>query len=242
LTGLVLWDFDGTLAERPGMWRACLVETLDADEPGHTVFPDALIPFLRDGFPWHHPEDPHPDLCTPEAWWNAVGALLARAYEGVGIAPARAAELAALARTRYVDPAVGWRLFDDTIPALESLATRGWRHVVVSNHVPELPAIVEGLGLSRLVGQVFSSAVTGYEKPHPEAFEPALRDRRDGEAGRHTWHRRTLVRLRGETRPAEVLAQVGHRALIRLRDDGYLFACQGLEGCDLLEKLLALSR
>jgi len=36
VSGLVLWDFDGTLAERPGMWRGCLVETLDADEPGHS--------------------------------------------------------------------------------------------------------------------------------------------------------------------------------------------------------------
>jgi HAD superfamily hydrolase (TIGR01549 family) len=181
VTGLVLWDFDGTLAERPGMWRACLIETLDADEPGHSVSTAALIPFLRDGFPWHRPGDPHPQLCTREAWWNTVGELLARAYEGVGIEPARAAELAALARKRYVDPAVGWRLFDDTVPALESLAARGWRHVVLSNHVPELDAIVDGLRLSQLVERVFSSAVTGYEKPHPGAFASALRDRRDSE-------------------------------------------------------------
>lgn len=181
MTGLVLWDFDGTLAERPGMWRACLVETLDAEEPGHSVSPEALIPFLRDGFPWHRPDDPHLELCSPEAWWNAVGELLARAYEGVGIEPGRAAELAALARKRYLDPAVGWRLFDDTIPALESLAARDWRHVVLSNHVPELQAIVDGLGLSRLFDRVYSSAVTGYEKPRPEAFASALRERRDGE-------------------------------------------------------------
>jgi putative hydrolase of the HAD superfamily len=181
MTGLVIWDFDGTLAERPGMWRACLVETLDEDEPGHSVSPEALIPFLRDGFPWHRPDDPHPELCTPEAWWKAVGELLARSYEGVGVEPARAAELAVLARKRYVDPTVGWRLFDDTIPALESLAAAGRRHVVLSNHVPELDAIVAGLGLSRLVKQVFSSAVTGYEKPHPGAFACALKDRRDGE-------------------------------------------------------------
>jgi putative hydrolase of the HAD superfamily len=181
VTGLVLWDFDGTLAERPGMWRACLVETLDASEPGHSVSPEALVPFLRDGFPWHRPDVAHPELCSPDAWWNAVGELLARAYEGVGFEPRRAAELATLARKRYVDPAVGWTLFDDTTPALEGLTGSGWRHVVLSNHVPELEAIVHGLGLAELVEQVFSSAVTGYEKPHPEAFTSALRDRRDGE-------------------------------------------------------------
>lgn len=181
MTGLILWDFDGTLAERPGMWRACLVETLDASEPGHSVSPESLTPFLRDGFPWHRADVAHLELCSPDAWWNAVGELLARAYEGVGFEPRRAAELAALARKRYVDPAVAWRLFDDTIPALEALAGRGWRHVVLSNHVPELEAIVHGLGLAGLVERVFSSAVTGYEKPHREAFASALRVRRDGE-------------------------------------------------------------
>lgn len=51
MSGLVLWDFDGTLAERPGMWRGCVVETLDAEDPGHSVAPETLIPSLRDGFP-----------------------------------------------------------------------------------------------------------------------------------------------------------------------------------------------
>jgi putative hydrolase of the HAD superfamily len=179
--GLVLWDFDGTLAERPGMWRACLVETLDEHEPGHRVTAEALIPYLRDGFPWHRPDVPHPELCTPEAWWEEVGPLLARAYEGVGVAPESAGELARLARMRYVDPRTGWRLFEDSLPALEELSRHGWRHVVLSNHVPELEAIVGGLGLAQHVEEVLTSAATGYEKPHPKAFEAALCDRRAGE-------------------------------------------------------------
>jgi len=28
VSGIVLWDFDGTLAERPGLWRGCLLEVL----------------------------------------------------------------------------------------------------------------------------------------------------------------------------------------------------------------------
>ena len=180
MTGLVLWDFDGTLAERPGRWRSCLVETLDEHEPGHTVEAAALIPFLRDGFPWHRAEVAHPELCEPEAWWSSVGGLLANAYEGVGYEPIRAAELAALARARYVDP-VGWRLFDDTVPALSLLSRAGWRHAVLSNHVPELEQILAGLGLDRHLDAVLCSAVTGYEKPHPEAFAGALRLRLNGE-------------------------------------------------------------
>jgi FMN phosphatase YigB (HAD superfamily) len=171
---VILWDFDETLAERPGGWRACLVEVLDEHEPGHAVGADALRPFLRDGFPWHRPEVAHPELCDPEAWWSHVGVLLARALEGVGIGRSRAGELAGHMRLRYVDSSFGWRLFDDTLPALRRLRWDGWRHAILSNHVPELPALVDGLGLSPLVEVVHTSAATGYEKPHPEAFAGVL--------------------------------------------------------------------
>jgi putative hydrolase of the HAD superfamily len=46
--------------------------------------------------------------------------------------------------------------------------------VILSNHVPELLSIVEGVGIGDLVDEVFSSAVIGYEKPNPEAFRIAL--------------------------------------------------------------------
>ena len=67
------------------------------------------------------------------------------------------------------------------MPALDRLGEAGWRHAVLSNHVPELEQIVAGLGLDRHVESVLCSGVTGYEKPHPEAFATALRLRRDGE-------------------------------------------------------------
>src|ERR1039458_4924277 len=82
---VVLWDFDVTLAHRPGMWSGCLLETLDEHLPGHTVDRDRLRPFLRDGFPWHQPAIEHPELCAPGAWWGRVQALLATAYVGVGL-------------------------------------------------------------------------------------------------------------------------------------------------------------
>jgi FMN phosphatase YigB (HAD superfamily) len=58
---------------------------------------------------------------------------------------------------------------------LSKLRERGWRHVVLSNHVPELGAIITHLGLDLLVEATVNSAQTGYEKPHPEAFALARR-------------------------------------------------------------------
>lgn len=171
----VLWDFDGTLAFRTGRWAGLLAEVLDDHEPGHGFAADDFRPFLRNGFPWHRPDVPHPELTAPGAWWAAVESLLSRAYEGVGYASERAAALAKHAGRRYADPTRGWELYDDVLPALRRLRTDGWRHVILSNHIPELPAIVEHLGLVELVDVVISSAITGFEKPHPEAFEAGRR-------------------------------------------------------------------
>jgi HAD superfamily hydrolase (TIGR01549 family) len=169
----VLWDFDGTLAYRDGMWTGCLLEVLDEHEPGHTHCADDLRPALRDGFPWHTPERAHPELAGADAWWTPVEALLARAYGSVGYASDRAAEFARHARRRY--GRAGWDVYEDTVPTLDRLRAAGWRHVILSNHVPELSAIVENLGLTTLVDAVVNSAETGYEKPHPEAFAIARR-------------------------------------------------------------------
>ncbi len=181
---LLIWDFDGTLAHRRGEtgWSILLAEALDGEEPGHGHSAETFRPHLRDGFPWHRPEVAHPELCEPEAWWASVRPILARAYERAGYAPARASELAEAARRLYVDPHVGWALFDDARPTLERLSRAGWTHAILSNHVPELRRIVAGLGLDRLVELVSCSAETGYEKPHAEAFAGVLEHLRPAEA------------------------------------------------------------
>lgn len=172
---LLIWDFDGTLAHRRGEtgWSLLLAEALDAEEPGHSRSADAFRPYLRDGFPWHTPDVAHPELGEPDAWWGSVRPVLARAYEAEGYPAARAAELAAAAQRLYVDPAT-WTLFDDTLPTLERLSAAGWTHAILSNHVPELGHIVDGLGLRPHLATVSCSAETGFEKPHPQAYAAVL--------------------------------------------------------------------
>lgn len=169
----VFWDFDGTLAVRDGMWGGCLLSVLDAHQPDHQVGIEDLRPHLAAGFPWHDAERPHPELNDPDAWWAAVAEVIAAAYEGVGYAKTRAAGLAACVREEFVDPD-RWRVFDDALPVLSRLRDEGWRHVIVSNHVPELPELVAQLGLRDLVDEVITSAAVGYDKPHPAIFAVAL--------------------------------------------------------------------
>lgn len=174
---LILWDFDGTLASRRGEtgWSLLLAELLEEHEAGCRITADHLRPFLRDGFPWHRPDIAHPELCEPDAWWRHVEDLLVAAYEGVRIGRERARQLASLVRPRYVDTSLGWQLYDDALPVLEQLQADGWRHAILSNHVPELPTMVAALGLSPVIDVVFTSAATGYEKPNRNAFDLALR-------------------------------------------------------------------
>jgi putative hydrolase of the HAD superfamily len=174
--GVVMWDFDGTLAWRPGLWGACLLEVLDEHVPGHAASLDRLRADLRDGFPWHRADEPHPELCEPDAWWEALRPPLTRAFTGAGVDAAGHDSLVRAVRARFIDGTVGWRVFDDTRPALTTTRAAGWRNVILSNHVPELPSLVAALGLDDLVEHVFTSASIGFDKPHPEAFRHALRE------------------------------------------------------------------
>jgi putative hydrolase of the HAD superfamily len=61
-------------------------------------------------------------------------------------------------------------VFEDVVPVLTRLSALQWQHIVLSNHVPELPQLVERLGLGRHFEAVHTSAHTGVEKPNPEAF------------------------------------------------------------------------
>lgn len=171
---VIIWDFDGTLGRRRGgWWGESILQFLDADDPGHGVTEEALRPALRNGFPWHKHEEPHPHLCEAEAWWDHAGEILASALLRTGYDIGDPSRLIAHIRSLFTDIGT-WELFAETLPTLATLGERGWRHVILSNHIPELGEIVAGLGLELLVDSTISSAIIGFEKPHAEAFRVAL--------------------------------------------------------------------
>jgi len=170
---VLIWDFDGTLGHRPARWSGAIADAL-TDVLGPHEFSQAMIAVeVRSGYPWHSPDVPHPHLADGDSWWRHLGEVLAAALCRLGVAPADAAAAAARVRPHYIDPG-SWRLFPDSVPTLAALSERGWRHVLLSNHVPELPEIVTSLGLGSHLSVIVNSATTGYEKPHPEAFRLAL--------------------------------------------------------------------
>ncbi len=65
-------------------------------------------------------------------------------------------------------------VFEDVVPALESLKRRGLPVGIVSNWQCGLELFCEELGLRRYVDFVISSAEVGFEKPERRIFELAL--------------------------------------------------------------------
>jgi putative hydrolase of the HAD superfamily len=69
----------------------------------------------------------------------------------------------------------GWRLAPGATALLERLRGAGLKVAIVSNWHGGLHAILQDLGVTRLVDFVVVSADVGYRKPHPEIFHVALR-------------------------------------------------------------------
>ena len=171
---VILWDFDGTLADCPGMWTGALMEVLNNHEPAHQVRREKIRLFLSEGFFWHKPWETHSYITNADDWWTELNLTFKRAYEGLGFNQRRAQELAGLVRQYYINPS-RFKLYDDTLPTLVTLQEKGWKQGILSNHVPELANIVNSIGLSPYIDLCISSAISGYEKPNPQAFKNALR-------------------------------------------------------------------
>lgn len=171
----MLWDFDGTLGQRrTGRWGACLLQLLDRELPAHEITREVLSPHLQRMFPWHDHHLEHPHLSEPARWWQHINGLLAGALAGAGLPSADADRVVTTGfRQLYLHPDE-WELYPDAIPALAAVNEAGARNVIVSNHVPELPDLIDHLGLADLVDVVITSAIVGAEKPHPAIFRAAL--------------------------------------------------------------------
>ena len=174
MTKYLIWDFDGTLGYRIGMWTETVIDVLQQTIPESNVSREQLRPFLQSGFPWHHPDYPHPEINTSSDWWNSLDSIFERTLmQGAGLEHQQAQILAKQVRNVYPDP-THWRLYDDTVPTLEALSNTDWKHLILSNHVPELKDILTALKIGQYFEKIFNSAETGYEKPHPQAFQNVL--------------------------------------------------------------------
>ena len=170
MRGTIWWDFDGTLASRPRMWSEAALRLATRQCPGHDLTVSHFARQFKQQFPWQREDFAHPELTTPELWWDSVYAGYCAAFARLGLDDL--AHALPEIRDDILD-ASRYRLFDDAVPVLGALARLGWRQVIVSNHVPELAEIVRGLGIGEFFHAVATSGLVGFEKPHSRMFEAA---------------------------------------------------------------------
>lgn len=169
---VVFWDFDDTLASRPGRWSGSVVEAVGRVDPQWVVDVELLRQQLRTGFPWHR-ADVVSGPVTPAQWWDRLSLTIVAACEAIGV-PWQTARAAAAALPEIYYNVDAWTLDPEAVAALSAARAAGFRSVILSNHAPELPVLVRDLGLDPFVDTTVVSAAVGAEKPHPMIFRRAL--------------------------------------------------------------------
>jgi putative hydrolase of the HAD superfamily len=170
----ILWDFDGTLAYRDGMWSATLLSLLN--KAGINDIPiENIRPYLKTGFTWHNYEYSHEKLFNDKTWYEYYENYFFGIFIKLGIKESTANELSKNVITEYMDK-TKWFIYDDVIEALEETIKHGFRNFILSNHIPELSKIVESTGLKDYFCGIYSSANIGYEKPNARIYEYILQE------------------------------------------------------------------
>ena len=166
----LLWDFDGTLGYHDGRWSRTLQQALAAEGLDFPL--ERIHGWTATSFPWHSPELSHAEFFGGTPWWEHMQNHFAALLRAEGVTAAQASAVTAGLKRSYLQPD-RWHLYDDTIPALMQARALGYRLAILSNHVPELPEIVRGLGIAGYFEQVLTSAILGWEKPNPQFFRAA---------------------------------------------------------------------
>ena len=169
---VIFWDFQGTLAHNEYMISKAIYRVLCINEPSSQIDMEALKRLKISGLPWQKPEGNYEHLSGRVQWWIHVEEIFKETYKSLGFSEVKAEKYAKETHSELVKPD-GFKLYDDTIDALNYFKLKGWRNIILSNHVPELPEIVASLGLSKYIELTISSANVGFEKPNPKIYEIA---------------------------------------------------------------------
>lgn len=161
---VLIWDFDGTLVHANMSFFDVLSELLE--KRGCGIGEDGVKAFLRRTSTWFMPERAYTDR-TGEKWWAYYYDALRLFCREHGIDDAEV-----LCREFY-DGVNGYEytVYPDAEETLAYFHARGYENYVLSNNFPELPRVIERLGLGKYFRDYFISTNIGYEKPRGELYE-----------------------------------------------------------------------
>jgi len=170
----ILWDFDGTLAYRDGMWSAALFSLLNKNNINNISI-EKIRPYLQSGFSWHNSEYSHKEFFKGKTWYEYYENYFYEIFLNIGIKENTAKKLSKNVIIEYMDK-TKWFIYDDVIETLNKTMEIGYKNYILSNHVPELAVIVENVGLKKYFNRIYTSANIGYEKPNLNIYEYVLKE------------------------------------------------------------------
>lgn len=172
---VLFWDFDGTLVYCHHLWSSSMWRAITDEPAGEDITLEEVRPYMQMGYPWDLPHLDSSALSTPELWWAFMEKHFYKTSRSLGL-PEDASLRVSHSVRRYILTPHFYHLYPDTISVLEECRRLGWKNHLLSNNYPELPAMIEKLGLSFYLDGMTISALAGKEKPSPELFATARKE------------------------------------------------------------------
>lgn len=171
---VLFWDFHGTLTLPDFNWLDAAVESAQEHVPEFPVDAHCLAKNLTGTcLPWFIvPDGDTRHLAGSKLWWESSEREFVQMYMRCGMSEEQAQNAAPGIRPRILQPQ-RYTLYDDALHTLEQLAQRGYKSYILSNNFPELPWLVDQMGIAHYFEEIFTSGSIGYDKPRREIFDIA---------------------------------------------------------------------
>jgi len=134
MNNYIMWDFDHTLAYRDGMWTKTIYDLI-VENNNYEIDIEKIRIITKNGFPWHNADISHQDLMQNLSWWDYLKTYFIKELMILGIDVQNATSISNGIQEKYLD-LEHWALFSDTKSALKALLDKGYKHLILSNHVP----------------------------------------------------------------------------------------------------------
>ena len=165
---VLFWDFDGTLVLPNEAYSIALDKALRAF--GYEIPFDNVRQCTR-SIPWHTAETVYPQP-VGEPWWAALYSRMRAYTEAWEISETTHREICL--RYREEMQVFPYVLFEDALETLAKCREMGYTCYLLSNNHPDLPRILDRMGLTGEFEKQFIGSLYGYDKPCFELYRYAM--------------------------------------------------------------------
>lgn len=163
----LFWDFDGTLIHPNESFLDAMKHAITVYY--HSILATEIRSFLHTTCSWYTPEISYVGE-TGQKWWTNLFCRFDSFYKQHNIPKAEWEKINAAFQKEIWNPD-NYTLYSDALAVLHRSGEMGFQNYILSNNYPELPLVIDKLGLSGYFTDYIVSSNVGYEKPRKELFD-----------------------------------------------------------------------